>query len=276
MNIRPSLAAAALLLTPAGCHAASSGPAAAPNTAPATAPATGKPSQAALIASIPQRSSVPFHFAVSGGDDEMTGVIDGRHNAGEFDMVNDYPAAGYSLDIDLLVLDRKAWVKLAYKKPRKGHTLPKQWLTLNYDKALRLNGGGPFDFGQENDPGLVTQVFVYAQNVRAAGPGQISGTTDMTSMTGATFLGRDHFAALGSGARAVPFTAVLDGAGRLSSLSVQVPAGGKFAATTYHVAYTGYGSTARPEPPAAGDQIPAPDSTYELFRDAQYAGPDVG
>jgi hypothetical protein len=269
MHIRPSPAAAALLLlTLAGCHAASAKPAAAPTSV--------KPSQATLLASIPQRSSVPFHFALSGGDDEMTGVIDGPHNAGEFDMVNDYPAAGYSVDIDLLVLDRKAWVKLAYKKPRKGHILPKQWLTLDYDKALKLNGGGLFDFGQENDPGLVTQVFVYAQNLRATGTGRISGTTDMTSMAGPSFLRRDHFAALGSAARAVPFTAVLDGTGRLTSLCVQVPAVGKFAATTYNVAYTGYGSTARPEPPAAGNQIPAPDAAYELFRGAQFAGPDVG
>jgi hypothetical protein len=270
MHIRPSPAAAAvLLLALAGCHAAPAGK-------PAAAPTSVKPSQATLLASIPQRSSVPFHFALSGGDDEMTGVIDGRHNAGEFDMVNDYPAAGYSIDIDLVVLDRKAWVKLAYKKPRKGHTLPKQWLTLDYDKALKLNGGGPFDFGLESDPGLVTQVFVYAKDLRTTGPGQISGTTDMSSMAGSTFLRRDHFAALGSGAREVPFTAALDGQGRLSSLAVQVPAGGKFAATTYHAAYTDYGSATRPEPPAAGDRIPAPDATYELFRGVQYAGPDVG
>jgi hypothetical protein len=98
----------------------------------------------------------------------------------------------------------------------------------------------------------------------------------MTSMTGSTFLRRDHFAALGGGAREVPFTAALDGQRRLPSLAVQVPAGGRFAAATYRAAYTDYGSTTRPEPPAAGDQIPAPDATYELFRGVQYAGPDVG
>jgi hypothetical protein len=44
----------------------------------------------------------------------------------------------------------------------------------------------------------------------------------------------------------------------------------------YRAAYTDYGSTTRPEPPAAGDQTPAPDATYELFSGVQYAGPDVG
>lgn len=269
VNIRPTLvAAAALVLVLTGCRDASSTPAAAK-------PATVKPARETLLASIPQRSSVPFHFAVSGGDDEMSGVIDGRHNSGDFDMVNDFPSAGYTLDINALVLDRKAWVKLSYKKARPGHALPKQWLAVDYDKAVKL-GGGPYQFSQENDPGLVTQAFVYASDLRTTGPGQISGTTDMTSMSDGGFLRRDHFEALGSGAHQVPFTVVLDDQGRLSSLSLRIPAGGKFAATTYKVAYTDYGSAALPEPPAAGDQIPAPDGVYQLFTGAQYAGPDVG
>jgi hypothetical protein len=260
VNFRPALALA-LVLALAGCKEAS--------TAPAAAAPAAKPTQATLLASIPQRSSVPFHFAVS-GDDEMTGVIDGRHDSAEFDMINKFPTDG-SVAINVLQLGHKSWVKLAYVKPRPGHSLPKQWLTVDYDKARKSAGNLAF-FGQENDPGLVTQVFVYAENLRSDGPDRISGTTDVSSMP---FFSWDHSHALGSGERQVPFTAVLDREGRLSSVAVQVPAAGKFAAMTYKVSYTDYGIAKLQEPPAAGDQIPAPDGVYKLFAGAQYAGPEI-
>jgi hypothetical protein len=97
----------------------------------------------------------------------------------------------------------------------------------------------------------------------------------MSSMYGGHILSRAHADALDDQARTAPFTAVLDGQGRLTSLALQVPVGAGFNATTYRVSYSGYGATTRPEPPAAGDQTPAPGWIYPLFREAQYAGSEI-
>jgi hypothetical protein len=89
---------------------------------------------------------VPFRFSVSGGDDTMSGVIDGRRTAARFEIANDYPGLGYTVNLSILVLDRKAWVKIRYKRVvRDGPKVPRAWMAMDFDRAVKL--GGPSTAG---------------------------------------------------------------------------------------------------------------------------------
>ena len=60
----------------------------------------------------------------------------------------------------------------------------------------------------------------------------------------------------------MPFTAGLDDQGRLSALTIQLPAVNGQQAQPLDVLYTDYGTKVTAERPAAGDVLEAPDNLY--------------
>jgi hypothetical protein len=146
-------------------------------------------------------------------------------------------------------------------------------MTMDADRG-GSGRGAPFTFGAENDPGLAADVFEYGTEIHPTGPGRYAGVTDLSSMYGGRILTPPHLDAIK--ARTAPFTAVVDGPGRLVSLELPLPGAGAFKATTYRVTYDQYGTAVQREPPDAEAVTPAPDSVHHLFDDAQFAGPMIG
>lgn len=120
--------------------------------------------------------------------------------------------------------------------------------------------------GESTDPGYAEDLVRASAGLKRTGPGHFAGTTDLTRSTEAEIVDDKTLEALGTRAKAVPFTAVLDAEGRLTTLTVKIPAAGKTKTQTYSVHYSGFGTTPSPAVPAAGDQEKAPADVYDLLR----------
>jgi hypothetical protein len=247
----------ALVMTLAGC-----GPVHSKAAAPPSAP--GIPTHAlpprTLASAIPDDKAGAFHFSVTGGDSKMTGVLDLATSTAEFHIVH-----GSSVDATVRVLGRRAWVKFTGDKYR----LQGEWLTIKYSE------NPPFSYAMQSDPAFVATVLEFGTDIRETSPGHYSGITDLTATRPDTLLDSDRLQALGRKAESLPFTAVVDAAGRFASLSVKVPAAPGFPATTYQVNYDGYGTTADPTEPAAADQAAAPAGVYRMFSGMPWPGPAI-
>ena len=72
-----------------------------------------------------------------------------------------------------------------------------------------------------------------------------------------------HLTALGERAKALPFTATVDAAGRIAVFTLTVPVAGDAKKIAYQVAYRRYGSAEAVAEPAGAR--PAPAAAYELL-----------
>jgi hypothetical protein len=165
-----------------------------------------------------------------------------------------------------LVIDKKGWMKIAFTPANLPGLpkLPKKWVLLDPAKVKDADDS-PLEYGDETDPGYVSQLVHNSAGLTETSPGKFAGTTDLTQVKDAEIVDDATLTALGEKAKTVPFTAVIDAEGHLTSAVVKVPAAGKAKASTYQVTYSAFGKTATPQVPAAGAQTPATDAVYELL-----------
>jgi hypothetical protein len=70
---------------------------------------------------------------------------------------------------------------------------------------------------------------------------------------------------LGDKAKTIPFTATVDGQGRLTKLSLEMPAAGDTPPHKVEVKFTDYGSATAVQKPPAGQTQDAPATAYEFL-----------
>jgi hypothetical protein len=169
----------------------------------------------------------------------------------------------------VVIIDQERWMKLDFGPQVNAMLkLPKGWMHIDPAKITdsELMKELSVNFGTDDtdplDSGTIFKALVTAEQT---GAGAYSGTVDLTQAKDAGMLDEDVLTALGDKAKAIPFTATLDGQGRLTKLSLDMPAAGEWAAHKVEVAYADYGSaTAAKKPPA--DQVKeAPAAAYELL-----------
>jgi hypothetical protein len=137
---------------------------------------------------------------------------------------------------------------------------------LNIDKAkwykfeaskLRQN---PFDLSDGEPTRPLTwplgigAVFANVANVTRTDATHLAGVVDLTKATGPEVAGKS-----GAADAAVPFTATLDGQGRLTELRING------ANVNLSIAFANYGSPTPVAAPAAADVLPAPDGLYQAL-----------
>jgi hypothetical protein len=234
-----------------------------------TAPAAGAASAAAeprevLLKAVPGAETAAYTFKVKGGTNPMTGIVDTPHQALEMTYVESDKDAGFTMKMDARKVDGKVWVKLAFTPADLPGLppLPKKWVLL--EKA-KLDDKSMWDESDESDPGYTQTLVTNAAGLKLVSAGHYAGTTDLTKATDTDILEAATLKALGEKAKTVPFEAVVDGAGHLASATLKIPAAGKTKAQTYSVNYSGFGRTATPAAPAAGEQQKATSSLYELL-----------
>ncbi len=246
--------AALLALSLTGCGVAN-------DVADAVAPAEPRD---VLLKAVPGENVTAYHFDVKGGVTPMSGVLDATKNAVEVRFVQSEPDLDLTMNMSFLMIDQKAWTKISFTPatlpglPK----LPKKWMLLDNSKIKDKDLVGT---SEETDPGYTASLVDAAAGLTETSPGHFSGTTDLTRSTEADIVDEATLTALGDQAKTVPFEAVVDGAGHLTSVTVKVPAAGKTKAQTYAVSYTGFGKTTSPAAPAAGQQQKAVSGVYELL-----------
>jgi hypothetical protein len=220
----------------------------------------------ALLKAVPDTKVGAYRFDIKGGETPMSGVLDAPKKTVQIKIVQKEPDIGLTLTMTSLIIDKKGWMKIAFTPANLPGLpkLPKKWVLLDPDK-IKDQDNSPLQYGDETDPGYVSLLVHGSSDLKETSPGHYAGTTDLTQSTKAEIVDAKTLTALGEKAKAVPFTAVIDAEGRLSSAVVKIPAAGKTKASTYQVTYSGYGDTATPPAPAAGEQTPATASVYALL-----------
>ncbi|WP_297601372.1 hypothetical protein [Mycobacterium sp.] len=256
MSARPAAAAClgVLLAAVAGC-ASTDSPAAAPSSsapAPATSasPADPRTPLQILMAGIPTDTSVAYHFSITSVDGPTYGVIDPAMKTTEYDVVSgthytDHP--DYTMTLKVLSIGKKAWAKVVLVPDNISGLayIPRRWMVLAPSK---IKGGLPNGLQKDSDPAYAIDILANVSDATQTSPGHFKGITDLTD-SGNKIVGATWITALGDAATKLPFTAALDAKGRLTTMSVVMPAAAKFPAFTYKLVYDQYATATAPKAP---------------------------
>jgi hypothetical protein len=112
------------------------------------------------------------------------------------------------------------------------------------------------------DPINTQKVLTSTTDVKQTDSRGYSGTLDLTKVAGITGIDPSTVTTWGAAAQNVPFTAGLDDQGRLSALTIQLPAVAGQQAAPLDVTYTDYGTPVTAERPATASIVEAPGNLY--------------
>jgi hypothetical protein len=254
--------AAILALTTAGCGLATD----TSGDTPAAAPTSTKPldPQLALIDAVPGEKDGAYHFVVTGGDLPSSGVLDASHQSALIKIAQHQTNPDFDLAMTTLMVGKQTWVKMAITPALPGlPKIPKNWQLIDGAKLKVQNM--PIGYDGSTDPGYAQLLVQKSTGVKETSPGHYAGTTDLTQAADAEILDAKTLKKLGAKAKSVPFTATVDAAGNLTGLTAKIPAAAGVKARTYTIKYDGFGSTATPAAPAAGEQQKAAGVIYQML-----------
>jgi hypothetical protein len=250
--------ATVLAVSLTGCGAGSVGAA----TTPTPDATTAAEPRDVLLDAVPDEKEGAYAYTVTGGETPISGVLDAPAKAIELKVTQ--PGDPFTLTMTTRAIGDRSWVKVAFSPaglpglPK----IPKKWLLLDRAK-VKDKDRGIIGYDGSIDPGSAYVLVKNGAGVKQTSAGHFTGTTDLTKTT--DILDEKTIKALGGQAKTVPLTAVVDGQGHLTSLTLAIPAAGKTKAQTYAVRYSGFGTTATPAVPSAGEQQKAPAVVYEML-----------
>jgi len=112
------------------------------------------------------------------------------------------------------------------------------------------------------DPANTSQLLTSTTDVQQVDSRSYKGTLDLTKAAGVAGVDQASIKTWGDQAQDVPFTAGLDEQGRLSALTIQLPAVNGQQSQPLEILYTDYGTKVDAKKPAASEITEAPDSLY--------------
>lgn len=252
-----TMATAAFAL--AGCDNGGTTPApgasgSAPATASSSASAADPAAVQALSAATAQLGNTSFKLtATSGAGFKLTSAIDPAKGVGTADLTASGPNA--ELKVKTLLIGQDLYVQIP------GITKGGTWTHLD---VSRLPEGANVGLRPgQIDPVNTANLLGAATDVRSTGANSYAGSVDLTKAVGLAGVDQVTIDSYGSAAQKVPFTAGLDAQGRLSALTIQLPAANGQQAQPLEVLYTDYGAPVTATKPAATEITEAPASLYD-------------
>jgi len=138
-----------------------------------------------------------------------------------------------------------------------------QWIALSPAK-LTVGTGTKFDVASR-DPLDLAVLFDGVTAVWRSDPTHLAGTVDYTRSHGVTAPDADELSEAGKAAASTPFTATLDGDGRL--LTVTIDADAYNPDLTRAITLSDYGSAPLPARPAKASVVSATPMVYQVFNE---------
>ena len=165
-----------------------------------------------------------------------------------------------------LLTAKKAWVKIHVAPSGSGRpAMPTSWMLID-QRRVKYQQRGSFLYSDgQYDPGYAGLLCTPGTSVTQTGPDTLQGVADLGGLDPGEIFSEAETKALGVKAYTLPFTAQLDDHGRLTKLSIQMPAAGSYPARTHEIDYTQYGTVAVPAIPTATQQTNAPSTFYKEF-----------
>ncbi|WP_433531486.1 hypothetical protein ACQPYA_05115 [Micromonospora sp. CA-263727] len=264
---------AAALLTPGVAACAKTGDGAAGPTATPSATATGTPvdsdARQALLDSTRELGNGNFRFRMSGVGSIAEGQVHQPSQSAELRVSLGEPTDDLAMTLDLVHAMPDSWVKLDLSGAAASSVPGRDRLNLGKYQHLdqrRIQGDRNlgFDFDRVDPAG--SEVLTRAvTEVRRTGDATYAGTIDVSKAADAGSIDPGLITTLGAQANSVPFTATLDGEGRLTELVLQIPGTGETAPQEIRVTYRDYGNATAAQKPPADQVVEAPPELYNLF-----------
>jgi len=252
-----SMAAVALAVT--GCAAENGttpGASAPPTTAPSTsasASAADPAAAAALASAATTLGTTSFKATMTSGPGlKLTGQMDAPNGVGTATLTATGPNT--EINVKSLIVGQDLYVQVP------GITKAGTWTHVD---VSRLPEGANVGLRPgQIDPANTAKLLTSTTDVRQAGSRSYQGTLDLTKAADVAGVSKTMIDAWGDQARSVPVTAGLDEQGRLSALTIQLPAAEGQQPTPLEVLYTDYGTKVEVQKPAAAEVIEAPADLY--------------
>jgi hypothetical protein len=225
-------------------------------TASASASAADPAAVTALSAATAKLGTTSFKIsATSGTGFKVTGAIDAPKGVGTAQLVASGPNA--EINVKTLLIAQDLYVQVP------GLTKAGTWTHLD---VSRLPAGANVGLRPgQIDPVNTANLLGSTTDVQATGANTYAGTVDLTKAVGLAGISQVTIDSYGTTAKNVPFTAGLDGQGRLTELTINLPAVGETQAQPIKVLYTDYGTPVDAPRPAAAQITEAQDSIYQAF-----------
>lgn len=222
-------------------------------SAPASSGAADPAAASALGSAAAALSTTSFKISMTAGPGvRLTGVVDAPHTTGNASLNLTGPNA--ELQVSTRLIGQDMYVQVP------GITKAGTWTHLD---VSRLPEGANVGLRPgQIDPANTAQLLSSTTDVQQVDGRSYQGTLDLTKVAGITGVDKVTVDSWGTAANKVPFTAVLDEQGRLSTLTIQLPATNGRQSQPLEVRYTDYGTPVQVQRPAAAEITEAPASLY--------------
>ena len=248
---------AAVALGVAGCTADGTTPdtsaSGATPSAPSSSGAADPAAASALASAAAALGNTSFKITVTSGPGvKLTGLIDAPNNKGTSTL--DLSGPNANLSVKTLLVDQDLYVQVP------GITKAGTWTHVD---VSRLPEGANVGLRPGRiDPANTAKLLTSTTDVHQVDARSYQGNLDLTKAAGLTGVDKVTMDNMGTAAQNVPFTAGLDDQGRLSALTIQLPAVNGKQSQPLEVLYTDYGTTVDAQRPPASQVIEAPNNVY--------------
>ncbi|MEU5944882.1 hypothetical protein ABZ793_04895 [Micromonospora sp. NPDC047465] len=240
------------------------------------APAAGGPAASAvpsdpkeaLLASMKEIEKGNFTFVVtSDGDFAVSGTVHLPSKSAEMKM-GGQATEDLTMQTHFVHIDADTWALLEFggamaEMIPEVNALKGKYQHLDRSKIKDVKDL-QFDF-VDVDPAGTKPLIEAITEVEKTGEGAYAGTVDGSKATDSDWFDADTLKELGGKAGAVPFTAQLDGQGRLSKMTLQMPASATSKAQEITVTYADYGTATPVRKPPADKIVEASDDVYDML-----------
>lgn len=228
-----------------------------------SAPVSGSSSSAAdpaaasaLAAAAAKLGDTSFKTTVTSGSGfKLTGEIDAPHGVGTATVAA--TGTNASMTVKTIMIGQDVYVQIP------GITKSGTWTHVDGSR-LPANASIGLRPGQI-DPVNTANLLGSTTDVHSTGPNAYAGTLDLTKAAGLAGISQVNIDSYQGDASKVPFTAGVDAQGRLSELTIQLPAVDGQQAQPIDALYTDYGTTVTVNRPAASSVTEASDDIYKVL-----------
>ncbi|MEU7902926.1 hypothetical protein [Actinoplanes sp. NPDC049118] len=250
---------AAVAIAASGCSAANDATPGGGASAAATPSASGSagpadPAAAAELASATAAlGTTSFRVTMTSGPGfKLNALMDAPNGVGTADLTATGPNT--EINIKTLLVDQDLYLQVG------GITKAGTWTHVD---VSRLPEGADVGLRPgQIDPADTARLLNTTTDVQKLDSRSYRGTLDLSKAAGVAGVDQKMIDTWGAQAQDVPFTAGLDDQGRLSALTIQLPAVNGRQTPPLEVLYTDYGVKVDAKKPAAGQITEAPDSLY--------------
>ncbi|GAA0802420.1 hypothetical protein [Spirilliplanes yamanashiensis] len=246
----------------AGCSGDATPPGASPSVSVSPSPgaSSGAPADPAAAAALGDAAAklgtTPFKVTVTSGPAlTITSRVDAPGGVGTSNAR--YTAGGADITVEALLADQDLYVKVP------GVTEAGKW--VHVDVARLPEGANVGLVPGRIDPTNTAELLSSTTDVRSTGPGSYAGTLDLTKAAGVAGVDKVMIDGYGQAASAIPFRAGVDDQGRLSELTLDLPALNGRPVQPLEVLYTDYGTPVTAAKPTAAEIVEAPESLYKTL-----------